>query len=156
MKKLILIILITLTQACAVKRRLEPGINLAVDRIVVVPVAVTKFLTEASSKIYTIDSLSDKTTVLIKIFDVTFQSNRDSLEFNFRDIKFYFSQDTVHYDNFVFPKWNLNKYYDTMRVIVNCFFSTPKYSETRCLKGTYIILNGKILNQKQYIFCSQK
>lgn len=155
MKKINLIILITLTQACVVKKRLQSGINLVMDRVVIVPVAVTQFLTEASSKIYTIDSLSDKTPVLIKTFDVKLYSNRDSLEFNFKDIKFYFSQDTAHYSNFIFPKWNLYKYADTMRGVVNCFFTTPKSSGIRCLVGTYMIINGTILNQKEYKFCSQ-
>lgn len=150
MKKLILITLILLTQGCAVKRRLQSGINMVLDRNVVVPVAVTRFLTEASSKIYSIDSLSDKSPVLIKTFDVKFYSTRDSFEFNFKDINFYFLQDTVHYTNFKFPKWDLNKYSDTMKCKVNSIFTTPEYSENRHLTGIYMIINGEISNPMEY------
>lgn len=137
------------------KRKLQFGIGLALDRTVIIPVAVTQFLTEASSKIYSIDSLSDMTIVLIKKFDVKFYSNRDSLEFNFKDIKFFFAQDTVHYNNIKFPRWNLYKYSDTMQTIVNCVFASPKYTGTRCLKAAYMVINGVISNQKQYTFCSE-
>jgi hypothetical protein len=154
MKKLILIILIALTQGCVVKRKLQSGISLAFDRTLIIPVAVTQFLTEASSKIYSIDSLSEMTPVLIKKFDVKFYSKRDSLEFNFKNIQFYFKQDTLHYNSIQFPRWDLYKYSDTMQTIVNCVFASPKYSETRCIKATYKVINGVISNQKQYVFCS--
>ena len=155
MKKLILIILILITQGCVVKRKLQSGINMVLDRTVVVPMAVTRFITEASSKIYSIDSLSDNSPVLIKTFDVKFYSTTDSFEFNFKDIKFNFLRDTVHYTNFKFPKWDLNKYSDTMKCMVNCSFASQKHSEIRCLTGKYIITKGVISNPKKYIFCAQ-
>jgi hypothetical protein len=154
MKRIFWIILIVLSQACVAKKRLEPGVNAVMNRATVIPIAVAQFVTEASSKIYSIDTLTDKTTALIKTFDVRFYSKTDSLQLNFKDFKFYYSGDSVYYENFIFPKWDFSKYADTMRSVINCFYTTPRHSEVRCLTGIYIVTNGRVLNHEQYKFCS--
>jgi|GEM_PF-7019414 len=150
MRKPFYFFLLFFLQSCVVKKRVESGVSGAIDRVFVIPLSVSRFVTEAASKIYTLDTLADRTKVLIKSVDIAFYTKSDSLKMNLYNVAFYFSKDSLHYEGFEVPKWNHNKYSNTMNTVVTCLYTTPNHPEVRCLTGVYSITNGRILNEEQY------
>ncbi len=113
------------------------------------------FFGEASRYIYSKDSLKDETLVSIKTFNIQFYSTRDSIDLNFKDIGFSFKSDTLTFVNFVFPKWDLNKYSDTMRSVITCNYITPKHSEIQCIMREYKVVNGQVSSNIDFGTCSK-
>ena len=154
-KTIALLILTIWLQACAAQKNLQSGVNAITDRIVIVPTAVAQFVTDVSKKIYSNDSLKDRTPVVIRIFNVTFYNQKDSFQLQFNDISFYFSGDSAYYNNFIFPKWDVNKYADTMRSIIDCSYQIPNKNHNQCISGEYAIKEGKIEKIADYKPCMQ-
>jgi len=126
------------------KKSIEEANKLVINPVIGIPAAVAKFFTEASTNIYSKDSLKDETLVLIKVFHIQFYSTRDSIDLNFKDVEFSFKNDTLNLVNFVFPKWDLNKYSDTMRSVITCNYVTQKRPEIQCITREYKLVNGKV------------
>lgn len=154
-KTITFLILTIWLQACAAPKNFRSGVNTIMDRITIVPAAVAQFVTDVSKNIYSNDSLKDRTPVMIKTFNVTFYNQKDSFQLQFNDMSFYFSGDSVYYNNFIFPKWDVNKYADTMRSIFDCSYQIPNKNKNQCISGEYAIKKGKIEKIADYKPCMQ-
>jgi hypothetical protein len=140
-------------QSCQVNKKVGAATQLVMDRVVFIPAAASGVFRDASHKIYSIDSLSDETPVVMKKMDIRFYNQRDTLRFNFENLKFHYSGDTLKYDEFVFPEWDTRKSRDTMQCAVNCFYSTPARPSVRCLQAHYLVVRGKLKAIEDFHFC---
>lgn len=155
MKKLFYLFIITILFGCGTIKKLQSGINMAVDNTVIIPIAVTQFLKDASSEIYLLDKLSDNDTVQLNRFDIKFYNNKDSQVVNLKDIEFYFLKDTVYYNKFEYSKLDLKKYAGTLECFITSYYTTPISPERKCIEAKYKIIDGKISNEKPYGFCEK-
>jgi len=96
------------------KKNLETGTNAAIDRMTIVPTAVARMATDVSKKIYANDSLKDGTSVAINTFDIKFSNQKDSFQLQINNMSFFWLRDSVHYENFIIPKW------DMMNMLIPC------------------------------------
>jgi hypothetical protein len=155
-KIIALLVLAICFQACrTMKKNLEAGISATMDRMVIVPAAVARFATDVSKKIYSNDSLKDETSVVIDTFDVKFYNQKDSFQMQINNISFYWLRDSLHYKNFIFPKWDIMKYADTMRGVFDCSYRIPGKDQIQCLSGEYSIINRKIEKIGEFKPCMQ-
>jgi hypothetical protein len=154
-KTIAFLILIIWLQACTVRKKVQSGVNAMTDRVVVVPTAVARFVTDASKKIYSDDSLKDGTSVVIDNFNVKFYNQNDSLQVQMSDMTFYWLKGSLYYKNFIFPKWDINKYADTMRSVFDCSYQIPGKTQVQCISGEYSVKNGKIEKIAEFRPCVQ-
>jgi hypothetical protein len=155
-KTIALLILAICSQACGIlKRNVQSGANAITDRYFIVPMAVSQSLKDASRKIYSNHSLKDGTAVVIETFNVRFFNQIDSFPLQMNNISFYWSGDSVYYKNFNFPKWDINKYADTMRSVFNSSYRISGGTEIQCMSGEYSIKSGEIEKVAEFKPCMQ-
>lgn len=140
-------------QSCQVNKKVSSATRMVMDRVVFIPAAASGIFRAASHKIYSLDTLRDKTPVVMKEMDIRFYNQRDTLRFNFENLKFHYSGDTLKYDEFVFPEWDTRKARDTMQCVVSCLYSTPVQPSVRSLQAYYLVVRGKIKAIDDLHFC---
>jgi hypothetical protein len=134
---------------------MNSSISVMSKKIIGLNVAMTRFISDAALKIYEINTLAERTEAVIKKIDMAFYDDQDSLLLNLKNVKFYFENDTINYDNMTLPKHRFNNYSNSLKCNIDCYFITPKHSEIRCLMGSYRIVNTAISIQKPFAFCSK-
>jgi len=155
-KIIALLVLATCFLACkTMKKNLEAGTNAAIDRMTIVPTAVARMATDVSKKIYANDSLKDGTSVAINTFDIKFSNQKDSFQLQINNMSFFWLRDSVHYENFIIPKWDMMKYADTMRGVFNCSYRIPGKDRIQCLSGEYSIINREMEKIGEFTPCIQ-
>lgn len=155
LKKMICVFIVFIIQSCQFEKQMNSSISIMSKKMIGLDVAMTHFISEAALRIYEIDTLPEKTEAVIKKIDIAFYGDKDSLLLNLKDVKFYFVNDTLHYDNMVLPKYRFNNYSDSLKCNIDCYFITPKHSEIRCLMASYKIVNTNISIQNPFTFCSK-
>lgn len=145
-------VFVTQISSCKMSKNLSSG-QIITDRVLYIPVTSAAILKQAASKVYALDSLKDNTIVLMKDLHMSFFNRRDTLDFNFDEVTFHFLKDSLIFDEFTFPKWDMQKAIDTMQCRINFRFATPSQPTVRYFEGSFNAVKGIVTSIDTFRVC---
>lgn len=141
-KVILIFIFVAQGYSCSVNRKLSSTGQIITDRILFIPVASATILKQAATKVYALEELKDNTPVQMKNLYMLFYNQRDTLSFNFDKVTFHFIEDSLIFDEFTFPKWDVQKVADSMQCRINFLFTTTSRSYDKCVAGSFSVVKG--------------
>lgn len=119
-----------------------------------IPIAMAHFSVDAAQRIYALDSLKDSSEVFVTSLDAFFTSPADTFKVSFDPYIFYFGNDTLQYNDVVFPSYEGYVQSDTLISVVKIVFETPKKEGQRCIEKVYIVTDKEVNRDAEFLPCA--
>ena len=141
--------------SCGVRKKANNSFDTAFYPIMVTQAAMTKFMVESTSSIYTKYSLNDRTPVYIYSLNASFTGKNKSFNLVLDSIEAIKIQDSIIFNNKTVPTYkSFILKQDTMKVKVTCRYRSPSDSiDVRCLSCNYEIFDYLVNQIGQYVPC---
>ncbi len=172
-KKIITISLVALFLSCNISKPIEKAVETTFDSKVIPQMVMTKALVEATSTIYTEDSLKPDMPIFIQSLTALFFNDSDTVELSIDSVKAVRTDDTtvtfskvvITDDSVIYKQlhipFNPISLGDTLNVEVVCKYSPDmeiiiEKENFKCLSALYIIENQAITILKDFHYCGIK